>query len=151
MPELTLKFDNRTKMPTVKDAVIAAAKYVTGAILAMWVSMPHAVMILFWVMLADQASGLIAGGKKGEISSARGFRGLKKKAHMWILIGVAHLADKVVNVGFDFDSGLAIYFIINEIISIAENAHRAGVPIPSWLHKRLQAVADIEPTEQNKP
>lgn len=129
----------------IRALLLAASKFVVAALMSLWIGMPHTLQVLFWVMLADQVSGMIVGGKRGELSSSRGWAGLKKKAQMWILIGVAHLADQVVHIGFDFDNAIAIYFIINEMLSILENCILSGVKPPAWLKGRLEALSELEP------
>lgn len=139
----TLLMQKDRGMYYFKSVGFTVAKITLGAAAAAWVSMPHALQLLFWVMLADMASGLIVGGKRGKLSSARGWEGLKKKSLMWILIGVSHLADQLVNVGFHFDEPLAMYFSINEIISVVENCGLMGVRIPGWLRPKLEALQEL--------
>jgi toxin secretion/phage lysis holin len=132
-------------MTEYRDEAIDASKFLVGVAVSLFMKMPHALQVLFWVMIADLISGIIASGIKKQLCSARGYVGAKKKTLMWIMLGVAHLANQTINFGVDFDSALAIYFIINEILSVAENCNRAGVKLPDWLETRLVAARDMDP------
>lgn len=126
------------------DVLPKLLKVLLGVLASMWVSVPHTLQILFWCMLLDQISGMLVGAQQKKLSSTRGWIGLKKKSLMWCLIGVAHLAGEVVNIGLDFANVLAIYFIINEVLSIIENSALAGVSVPPWLKDRLIKVQSMQ-------
>lgn len=131
------------------DVLSKVFKLLLGAVGSLWVGMPHTLQILFWCMLLDQISGMIVGGQQKKLSSTRGWIGLKKKSLMWCLIGVAHLAGEVVNIGMDFANVLGIYFVINEVLSIIENCAIAGVSVPPWLKSRLIKVQSMQDQKED--
>lgn len=115
------------------------------------------VCLLMLLMLADYVSGMIAAkkeaiehsnSKKYGWSSKKGVLGIFKKMGYIFTIFVAVCADYLIykfaqELGLQYESqtyfGLlvAIWFVINESISILENAGRMGVELPEFLKKML--------------
>lgn len=115
------------------------------------------VCLLMLLMLADYVSGMIAAkkeaiehpkNKKYGWSSKKGVLGIFKKIGYIFTIFVAECVDYLIfkfaqELGISYESqtyfGLlvAIWFVINEAISILENAGRMGVELPEFLKKTL--------------
>lgn len=103
-----------------------------------------AIITLCVFMLIDYVTGWILAVvfKKshktatGGYSSAIGIKGLCKKAMILLLVVVANLLDKQTGANFVRDA-VCIAFMINEAMSILENAGLMGVPIPAALKKAL--------------
>lgn len=113
--------------------------------------------LLMLLMLADYVSGMIAAkkealdhpnSKKYGWSSKKGALGIFKKIGYVFTIFVAVCADYLIykfaqELGLRYESqtyfGLmvAIWFVVNELISILENAGRMGVELPEFLEKSL--------------
>lgn len=95
--------------------------------------------------LLDYSTGIVAAVCRGErVSSARGFQGIAKKVCMWLLVLVGYIIDYMIiamgqtlhiNIGFECLFALAVIFwlLANELISILENIHDIGVPMPPFL------------------
>lgn len=88
----------------------------------------------------DIVTGLIASWNEGKLSSSVGRRGISIKALILILIATASLTSRALKLDVDLGSGVAIAYIVNEIISIVENCSRAGVPIPDAMVQALLKV-----------
>jgi toxin secretion/phage lysis holin len=101
---------------------------------------------LFWAFLVlwalDVVTGLIASGKEGKISSTKGTLGIGKKVIIISLIAAAHMADLVLGTGDVIRNATIFWFVVNELVSIAENCGRAGVPLPPKLQKAIDLVKD---------
>lgn len=103
-----------------------------------------AIITLFIFMLIDYVTGWILAvvfkkshkTETGGYSSAIGLKGLCKKAMILLLVVVANLLDKQTGANFVRDA-VCIAFMINEAMSILENAGLMGVPIPAALKKAL--------------
>ncbi len=109
-------------------------------------------LIIF--MAIDYITGLIVAGifhksKKsdnGALESNAGLKGLCKKGVMLLVVLVAYRLDIVT--GLDFIKNTAIIaFIVNEAISIIENAGLMGVPIPKVIIKAIDVLK--EGSEEN--
>lgn len=102
------------------------------------------VFVLMICMLLDYLSGMTAAWLFGELNSGIGKRGALKKVCYMLLVVVAGVVDWLLHsglqsVGICYSQGylfgmmVAIWLILNEIISILENCARIGVPIPKFL------------------
>lgn len=118
-----------------------------AGILALWLSLPEAVRILCGLMVLDYATGMIVAYKTKTVSSSAGMRGLATKVLMLILIGASHWAAVIIHLGEGvsdwLSSGIALFFVLNEFISIVENCHEGGVNIPPRLIDALDQAKQL--------
>jgi toxin secretion/phage lysis holin len=110
-----------------------AGKWTVAIVAAFWLKIPYMVKLLLGMMALDMVTGLLASFIRKETSSESGARGLAKKALVLILVGVSHIVSDPLHLGVDLGSAVALAYMFNELISIIENAARAGVPIPGPL------------------
>ncbi|WP_314348068.1 phage holin family protein [Fusobacterium massiliense] len=97
--------------------------------------------VLFGLMLLDFATGLIVGYKMQNLNSKRAFKGLRKKLLILVILCGASLMHRLVpNLGFRTLVG--IFYCATELLSIIENAAKAGVPIPKKLKKALEQLKE---------
>ncbi len=113
-------------------------------------------IVLLVMMIIDYISGMSAAWREGTLNSKKGIDGVIKKVGYMALVAVAMGVDYLiftgfaavnVSVGFNMLFGVlvAVWLIINEMISILENLSRLGVPIPAFLSKvvkKLKITAD---------
>ena len=129
-----------------------------------WGSLTLAVQILLVLQILDVGSGLLAGWYRRELSSRLGVRGLIPKALVWLLIAaiatvtpaLGDLAAVTLPVVGQVSpaAGVAFYFSAIEFLSLVENLHRAGVPIPAFVTDRLaqfQPPAPVPPATPRSP
>lgn len=91
------------------------------------------------IMIVDYATGVIASFGEKKTSSKRAFKGLAKKGAMISLIIVANQLDLVSGNDGNFLRNAMIFFLIGtEGISITENMHRLGVPVPKFISDRFE-------------
>lgn len=114
-----------------------------GTISAFFVSLPTAVWLLCGLMVADYVTGILVAISKGKLSSKTGRDGLIKKVLTLILVLVSHAITHVQELGFDVGSGIAIFFCVNELVSITENCARGGVSIPPVLLSAIEKVESL--------
>lgn len=97
-------------------------------------------------MVIDFVSGLLVAilfknsnkTDSGTLSSQAGFKGICKKCYILLMVLVAHRLD--VTLATDYiKTAVIIAFIVNELISIIENAGLMGIPIP----KIVMSVIDV--------
>ena len=95
-----------------------------------------ALRVLIAFVIVDYILGVTAAAIEGRLSSAEGFKGIRKKMIIFALIGVAHVVGKEVFGNELMLRDMVTYFYIaNEGMSIIENAAAANVPIPDGLKK----------------
>lgn len=110
-----------------------------------------AVITLLIFMLIDYVTGLIVGGifhkspktSTGALESKAGWKGLFKKFVTFLIVIVGNLLDKQLGASYIRDA-VCIAFIVNETLSIIENAGLMGVPIPSVITKAIHILNDKE-------
>ncbi len=127
-----------------------------GSIVAFFTAMGaflgwQGIMIVVWIgcMVIDYISGSIAAAKAGEWSSAVAREGLMHKGGMIFVVMVAGLADLtmtlvVEHIPFDMTWPVLVlpvvlaWYILTELGSVLENAHKMGAPVPDKLVNLLK-------------
>lgn len=147
------KTDVRETYYMITGLISAAVAYVSGK---MGILIPL-LGILLLMMVVDYITGMLASMKEavdhpGDAaygwSSAEGFNGIIRKVSICAVITVAITLDYVIAVmtkqlGVDppkmaFIGLLVIaWFLLNEMLSIIENAGRMGGDVPAWLAKYI--------------
>jgi len=101
-------------------------------------------LIIF--MVIDYVSGFASAwfGKSpksasGRLLSSAMFQGLCKKGMMLLFVVIGYKLDQIV--GADYIKAAVVFaFIINELLSIIENAGQMGIPIPDVLKKAIEVL-----------
>lgn len=98
--------------------------------------------ILLVLSILDFLSGLAAGFVEGELKSKVGMIGIARKLFIFVMVAVAHLIDLLL-----IESGLEskalimtmviVFYAVNEILSITENAGRIGLPVPDQIKNAI--------------
>lgn len=139
--------------------VLAAALAALGAYFRQLIG-PVAVLIL--VMMLDYVSGVADAWMHRELDSRVGLIGIVKKVFYLVIAAVGMVVDYVISLagdrlganlhGYYFVALMVvIWLIINECISILENAASMELPLPPFLGtllKRLKDKAEAEEPEQ---
>lgn len=120
----------------------------------------YVILLLLVMMFVDYVTGMLA-SKREAIdhpddpaygwNSAKGAIGIFKKVAYMVVILVAGVVDYIIRkvaaeVGLSFDIktifGLmvAVWYLLNEMLSIIENAGRMGAPVPEWLTKYISVL-----------
>lgn len=98
--------------------------------------------ILLVLTVFDFISGLIAAYFEGGLKSRIGMVGIARKVFIFLMVAVAHLIDLLL-----IESGLEtkalimtmviVFYAVNEILSITENAGRIGLPVPEQIKNAI--------------
>lgn len=110
-----------------------------------------ALQVLLIFMGLDYITGLAVAmiwkksnkSENGGLSSSVGFKGLIRKGLMLTMVLIANLLDKITGSNFVRDA-VVIAYIVNELISIIENAGVMGVPIPEVIKKCIDILKEKE-------
>ena len=132
---------------------IAAA---AGAAAGLLTRMPTALRLLVLLMALDYLSGvgvaLLGKSPKSEggaLSSRAGFAGLARKAMILVIVLLAAVLDQLT--GSAACTGAAtMFYIVNESLSILENAVLLGVPVPQRLRQALDVAGRAADCEKKK-
>lgn len=102
---------------------------------------------LIFCMAVDYVTGLIVAGvfhtsdktPGGGLESRAGWKGLCRKGVTLLIVLVASRVDLALGTAFVRDA-VIVGYIVNEVISIIENAGLMGVPIPDALVQAIDAL-----------
>lgn len=127
------------------------------------------VFLLVGSNVIDYVTGLWATGYRAEsVSSYRSIRGIIKKVCMWLLVVIGAWIDVLLNyaiecAGIEFSlpfvvaTVVAVWLVVNEIISILENMLDIGVhmppfllPVVRYIKKQVEDKAGIADEKENK-
>lgn len=126
----------------IKAIIAGVGAFLSAKLGILWIILP----LLLMCMVADYATGMLAGKKEGKTDSKKGMWGVVKKLMYGIEVAVAMVVDWTIinvaeNIGIDvplvtfFGLLVCIWLIINELISILENLTRLETPMPAFLIK----------------
>lgn len=117
----------------------AAASFFGG-----WTSAMTTLLVLMGI---DYATGLVVAGvfhesrktENGGLESKAGWKGLCRKGMTMLIIYIAGRIDLMLGTNY-FRDGTAIAFVVNEILSIVENAGLMGVPMPEVMVRAIEVL-----------
>ena len=117
--------------------------------------------LLLVLMVVDYVSGMAASAveaidhpddKQYGWSSKKGAKGIAKKVAYLCVIAVSMVIDYIVIktsgvLGAALPNTMlsllvSVWYLLNEALSIIENAGRIGAPVPNWLMKYIAALKD---------
>lgn len=135
--------DNVVTIKSVLCTVIGCVGSVIAKAFGGW---DAGIMTLLIFMAADYVTGLMVAGvfhasektESGGLESRAGWKGLCRKGVTLLIVLVAQRIDIVAGTSMVRDA-VVIAYIVNEAISITENAGLMGVPVPD----RLMAAIDV--------
>ena len=142
--------------------VVKAVCVTAFGLLSSWLGvLAVPVYVLVGCNVMDYLTGLAAAHRRGQkVSSYKGINGIAKKVCMWLLIAVGAVVDWLLlycgdQLGVEIHlpmlaaSLVAVWLIVNEVISILENIGDIGVPLPGFLTKIVQGLkSKIESAEE---
>ena len=86
----------------------------------------------------DYITGVMCAVTDKRLSSEAGFRGIFKKALIFLLVGAANILDAhVIGTGCVLRTAIIFFYISNEGVSLLENAAHLGLPVPEKLKGTL--------------
>lgn len=131
----------------MKETILAALGTIGALIAHAFGGWTSALTTLCILMLADYITGFLVAAifhkspktETGSLDSNIGWKGITKKCMVLLLVFVAHRMDQAIGTAYIKD-GVCIAYIINEIVSLIENAGLMGVPVPEILLNAIEAL-----------
>lgn len=102
------------------------------------------IQTLLIMTAVDYITGMIKAIINKNLNSYIGWRGLCKKAGVFITIIVAVQIELIIGQPETIHNVVAFAFVVNEGISILENLSEIGVPVPKFLIQYLEKMKDKE-------
>ena len=98
---------------------------------------PLIALVAFVVI--DYITGVMCAAADKKLSSEMGFKGICRKALIFLLVGIANILDvQVIGTGNILRTAVIFFYISNEGVSLLENAAHLGLPIPEKLKDILE-------------
>ena len=144
------------------DKIVKALSAAIGAVWGLFGGRDTMLTVMLALMAIDYITGLVIGwvGKSpktdsGHLSSAVGWAGLAKKAGELLAVIVGVLLDMlaVEQLGLQgamFRTGMILYIVATEGISVLENLGILGVPMPGFVAKALEQMREKSDTGAQK-
>ena len=138
----------KVKCRVILCVVIGAAGAAATSLFGGW---SEDMVTLITVMAIDFLLGLLIAAvfnkspksESGRVSSKSCFTGLCKKSTMLLFVLIAHRLD--ISLGSDYiKPATVIAFIVNELISIVENAGIIGIPMPQVIIRAIELLKSKE-------
>lgn len=137
-----------------KAAIMTGAGVIGGMISQAFGGWDAALITLLLFMAVDYLSGLIVAGvfqasdksASGSLSSVACWQGLLKKGMTLVIVLVAARLDIVLGTAFVRDA-VVIAYVVNETISIIENAGLMGLPVPDVI---MSAIEQLQGKNEQK-
>lgn len=127
-------------------------KAALSVIAVLWSIITAPVQALIALMFLDVFAGMLAAWTKKTLSSRQALKGIMVSKIMKLAVLVAaHIVQPYVFPALSVDFGtstlhlveiVAVFFIIQEVLSILENAALAGVKLPAFLTDALKEVQE---------
>lgn len=129
----------------MKEFILAMAAMVGASIAAAFGGWDTAMTTLLVFMGIDYVSGIICAAvfqrspktENGALESRAGWKGLIRKGMTLLIVLIAARIDLLLDTTY-FRDAVCIAFILNELLSIIENAGIMGVPIPNVIKKAIE-------------
>lgn len=93
------------------------------------------------MVILDYATGIIKAIYNKKLSSEIGFKGILKKIMIFIVIATAWTVQKLLGEAIALREIVIIFFIVNEALSLLENA-AVLIPVPDKLKETLLQLRD---------
>lgn len=141
----------------MRQTICTVAGVIGSAIAYLFGGWSTGLITLIVFMSLDYISGLMVAGvfhkskktESGALESNTCFKGLCKKGMMLLIVLVAYRLDLTVGSSYIRDA-VIIAFIVNETISILENAKLMGIPIPEVIDRALDILKNKDNNESKE-
>lgn len=146
------------KFLTGKDVLSTIGGLFGGVIAMAFGGWSEGLTTLLILMIVDYLSGLVVAGlfqastktQTGGLESRAGWKGLARKVITLFIVMVAYRIDVALGTNYLMNAAV-IGFIMNELISLVENAGLMGIPMPKAITKAIDILttkADIEASDK---
>lgn len=162
--------ENNNVLKMVTTGCMGAVSTVAAWLFAKLGILMYVIVILAVMMCVDYLTGMLA-SKYEAIdhpndanygwNSKKGAKGIIKKVGYLCVIAVAIVVDYIImqvaetagittNIKAFFGLLVTVWYLLNELLSIIENAGRMGAPVPEWLSKYIAVLKNKIDAEGGK-
>lgn len=131
----------------MKEFICMISGVIGAAITSLFGGWDAGLITLLIFMAVDYITGLLCAGvfhksqksDSGALESKACFKGLVRKCVILLIVLVAYRFDLIIGTNYIRDA-VCIAFVVNEAISIVENAGLMGVPVPKALLNAIEVL-----------
>ncbi|WP_455057705.1 phage holin family protein [Jutongia sp.] len=131
----------------VKEGICTGVGVLGSVIASLFGGWDTGLVTLIIFMAIDYFSGLVVAGifhnskktESGALESMAGWKGLCRKYMTMLFVLISYRLDLALNVNYIRDA-VIIGFMVNELISIVENAGLMGLPLPDAINKAIDVL-----------
>ena len=135
----------------VRSVICSSIGVIGSAIAYFFGGFDNAIITLFIFICIDYITGMIVAGvfhkstktETGSLNSKIGWIGFCRKCVTLLFVGVGHRLDIQLGCNYIRDA-VCIGFMLNELISIVENAGLMGIKLPAVLTKAIDILKQKE-------
>lgn len=98
------------------------------------------IQALLVLMFIDIITGLLKAWKNKNLWSRKSLYGFARKLLIFTIITVANIIDFIMQLNGVLVLATVMFYIMNEVLSITENAGQLGLPLPKKLMEVLEVV-----------
>lgn len=139
----------------MKETIFGILGAAGAAIASAFGGWDSALTTLVILMAADYITGLVVAAcfkaspksETGGLSSDAGWKGLARKCVVLLFVYIATRLDLVMGTTYLRDA-VCIAYIINELVSLIENAGLMGVPVPAQITAAIDVLKNGKDTEE---
>lgn len=139
----------------MKNTICAVFGTIGSFIASLFGGWSASLTTLLIFMLIDYVTGLVVAGvfhkspktANGGLESKAGLKGLVRKCSVLLLVLVGFRLDLAIGTTYIRD-GVCIAFMVNELISIVENAGLMGLPIPAVITNAIEVLTHKNETQK---
>ena len=102
----------------------------------------YLLMVLMALVVIDYITGVLAAFVQKRLASQMGFKGIAQKVFIFVLVATANFIDTLLWDQSLIRDATILFYAVNEIISITENAGIVGLPVPQFLLKAIALLKD---------
>ncbi len=141
----------------MKEGICTSVGIVGSFVVSLFGGWDDGLMTLIILMAIDYVSGLLVAGifhnsnktDTGTLESTAGWKGLFRKVMTLLFVLIAYRLDLALGVNYIRDA-VIIGFMVNELISIVENAGLMGLPLPSIIADAIDVLTKKSESKGNK-
>lgn len=138
-------------MNPMKTSLLGASAVLGGVLSQLFGGWTSALSTLIICMAVDYITGMLVAGvfhtsdktEGGGLESRAGWKGLCRKGVSMLIVLVANRLDLALGTSFVREA-VIVGYIVNEVLSIIENAGLMGVPIPQVFKNAIDALQGKE-------
>jgi toxin secretion/phage lysis holin len=105
--------------------------------------------LLILLMVVDVITGIFKAWKLKDLRSRNALFGYARKIAIFGIIIVANIVDRILDLNGMVATATVLFYMVNEVLSIVENAGKIGLPVPQIILDKLQGFNE-QGTENKK-